>query len=292
MKIDNKKRLEDSIDSRFDSEFPPQKRMVRGVTIQNTATMDNTFKMDIAIGSHVMYASEESMPYSIHIYFTKNENSNLTNANKVLDLRLPIIPIIWDANNQLSLNKFLNEGGCKEEFIQKYKSIPKVQRDDMIDNYSDMLLDYLISELAMRYMDAKNYGRKQDKIIMDQIKNLHVMENFDFELFELMLNNPNRRIVHKPTKNQHYIVIVNNNQSEIYNITEKQADAYPYYKSMIENYPKLQEKITKLNNYIDRYVNYDIDMFNQRTTIGSNSLSNTRRGGQVVAESPKNVKQL
>lgn len=268
-------------DGRVKSFIRPATRVIRNIDFSNSASMDATSSMDIFLGGLVKYAGEDGIPASLHFYVTKNDNTNLTERNGVLELRIPVIPVAWNINSRESMNSFVRDAKNPESITEAYENMPVDERERRVDQYTSKIYNYIKTELAIRYLVAKN---NKDKVIMNQIKNLSVMKesNFDFELFEAITKNP-KTLRHKA--GNHYLVFDNNGNEDYVQINDNQAKIYSSYRENLDKYISTRKQFIELNNFLEAYRVHDIDEFERKQTIGAHSLNNIIRGGKVV--SPK-----
>ena len=276
-------RLKTVSDGRIKNYFKPRKRVVRNLEFPCTATMDETSYMQIYLGAQVKFAGEDGYPSILHFYLTKNDNTNITARNGLLDLQIPIIPVLWNINSRESLNSFIRDAKEPKETSMAYENMEKAERDRRANQYAEKIYNYIKSELAIRYIIAKNKG---DKVVMNQIRNMKIMKeaNFDFELFEAITKNP-KTLRHKG--GSHYLIFDNNGQEDYVQISDAQAKIYSSYRENLDKYISTRTQFIELNKAIESYQNYDIDEFERKQTIGNHSLSNIVRGGKVVTPTRK-----
>ncbi len=270
-------------DGRIEGFLKPLERVVRNADFPCTASIDQTSHMNIFLGGAVKFAAEDGYPTLLHFFVTKNNNANLTKANGILDLTIPIIPIVWNINSRESLNSFIRDAKVPAINAEAYENMPKDESERRIDQYAEKIYNYIKTELAIRYLVAKNHG---DKIVMNQIKNMKIMNdcNFDFDIFEAITKGP-KTLRHKG--GNHYLIFDNNGKEDYVQISDTQAKIYPSYRENLDKYISTRKQFIELKNAIESYKTYDIDEFEQKHTIDSHSLNNVIRGGKVV--SPKKV---
>lgn len=272
--------------TRTESLFKPSERVVGEIELFNTVDSDNTFAMNTYIAGLINYAGEDGIPSILHFYITKNKNTNLTDSNKVLSLKIPIIPMICNINSRESINSFIKNAKDPQTISSIYDCMDDKEKNQKIEQYTSKIMTYITTELALRYIVAK---RNNDRLIMDQISKLKVMkeQDFDFALFEAIINNP-KGLRHKT--DGHYLVFENKGKEDYVQISDTQSQKYPIYKTMLDKYGPIQKQITSLNSDIETFRNYDINEHQTSRTIGGHSLLNKLRGNNVV--SVKNVKPV
>lgn len=280
-------RMKTVSDGRIAEPFKPEQRPVREIEFACTSNSDGTTAMEIFLGGLVKYAGEDGYPTVLHFYLTKNENINLTERNKVLDLRIPIISVAWNINSRESMNSFIRDAKNISLNKQKYLNMPKEERNQKENQYTEKLYNFIKTELAIRYIHAKNHN---DKIIMNQIKNLRVMKdsNFDYDLFEAITKAP-KCLRHK--NKSHYLIYEKDGNEDYVQINDNQAKIYNSYRENLDRYISSRKQLIELNNVINSYKTYDIEEYNQKQTIGAHSLYNTIRGGQVISAPKQKPKQ-
>ena len=266
----SEKRTENSIEA--------TERHVGKLEFYNTAETDNTSSMRTFVSSLVHYAGEDGFPTNFHFYITKNSTLKLTDSNKVISLKIPIIPIVWNINSRESIGSFVKKAKNPSEVSALYETMDPAERNAKISSYTDKIMTYITTELALRYVIAK---RKGDKLIMKQIKNLKMMEDFDFELFEAIASDP-KGLRHKA--DGHYLVFDNSGADEYVQISDEQSKLYPTYKTALDRYTSIREQFATLNTDIETFRTYDIEAAKSKQTVGGNSLLNKLRGRQVVAD--------
>ncbi len=265
-------------DGRIENYLRPYERVIRNLEFPCTATSDETSYMQIYLGAQVKYACEDGYPSVLHFFLTKNDNANITARNGLLDLQIPIIPVVWNINSRESLNSFIRDAKNPTETSEAYDNMPKEERDRRVNQYAEKIYNYIKTELAIRYLVAKGKG---DKVVMNQIRNMKIMKeaNFDFELFEAITKNP-KTLRHKG--GSHYLIFENNGQEDYVQISDAQAKIYPSYRENLDKYISTRAQFIELNKAVESYKTYDIDEFEGKQTIGNHSLSNIVRGGKVV----------
>ena len=259
--------------------FPPEERHVGDAQFFNTVDIDNTSSISTFISALVNYAGEDGFPTKFHFYLTKNKNLNLTDSNKLVSLRIPIIPVYWNINSRESVNSFIKNGKDPCEVSKLYASMDSNEKNKRIDQYTSKIMTYITTELALRYIVAKRNG---DKLIMKQISDLTMMkeQGFDFDLFEAIINNP-KGLRHKT--DGHFLVYDEKGKDVYVQISDEQSQKYPTYKDSLDKYCVIQKQFATLNNDIESFRTFDITESKTKQTIGGNSLFNKLRGKNVVA---------
>ncbi len=265
---------------RTDSFINSTKRHINTIEFHNTATSDGTGSMRTYIEGLINFAGVDGFPTSFHFYVTKNKNPSLTDANKVIELTIPIFPVVCNVNSRESINSFIKNAGSPEVVKAMYEQMPPADINARITQYANKIMNYITTELALRYLVAKSNG---DKIIMNQIRNLKVMkdQDFDFKLFEAIANNPKTM---RRKKDGVYLVFENNGNEDLVAISDEQAQKYAGYKDAVDKFPAIERQFTSLNADIETYRLYDINESKIRGTIGNNSLKNKRRGDNVISD--------
>ena len=265
--------------NRTENIFPATERHVGQAEFFNTSAVDNTSSMRTFVAGLVHYAGEDGFPTKFHFYLTKNRNMNLTDSNKLVSLRIPIIPVVWNINSRESVNSFIKNGKDPRTVSELYDSMDKAEKEQRIQQYTNKIMTYITTELALRYIVAKRNG---DKLIMDQISELKMMEeqDFDFDLFEAIINNP-KGLRHKT--DGHFLVYDEKGKDVYVQISDVQSQKYPAYKDSLDKYCVIQKQFATLNNDIESFRNFDITESKTKQTIGGNSLFNKLRGKNVVA---------
>lgn len=273
--------------NRTESIFKPTERYVGQAEFFNTSDIDNTAAMSIFVSALVNYAGEDGFPTHFHFYLTKNKNVNLTDSNKVVSLRIPIIPVVWNINSRESVNSFIKNGKEPKKVSELYDSMDRDEKEERISQYTSKIMTYITNELALRYIVAKRNG---DKLIMDQISKLKIMQeqDFDFDLFEAIVNNP-KGLRHKT--DGHFIVYEEKGKDVYVQISDAQSQKYPSYKDSLDKYCVIQKQFTTLNSDIETFRTYDITESKTKQTIGGNSLLNKLKGKCGVVATKKPAKQ-
>lgn len=265
-------------EKRTENAMEATERHVSQLEFYNTAETDNTSSMSTFVSSLVHYAGEDGFPTNFHFYITKNSTLKLTDSNKVISLRIPIIPVVWNINSRESVGSFIKKAKNPSEVSAQYESMDSTERDNRINAYTDKIMTYITTELALRYILAKRNG---DKLIMKQIENLKMMKGFDFDLFEAIASDP-KGLRHKA--DGHYLVFDNSGTDEYVQISDKQSKLYSDYKNALDRYTSIREQFATLNSDIEAFRTYDIKAAKSKQTVGGNSLLNKLRGKQVVAD--------
>ena len=105
-------------------------------------------------------------------------------------------------------------------------------------------------------------------------------QNFDFNLFEAIINNP-KALRHKT--DGHFLVYDEKGKDVYVQISDAQSENYPIYRADLDRYCLIQKQFTTLNGDIETFRNYDINESKTKQTIGGKSLFNKLRGHDVVA---------
>ena len=265
--------------NRTENIFAATERHVGQAEFFNTSAFDNTASMRTFVSALVNYAGEDGFPTKFHFYLTKNRNMNLTDSNKLVSLRIPIIPVVWNINSRESVNSFIKNGKEPQKVAELYAAMDRDDKEQRIEQYTSKIMTYITTELALRYIVAKRNG---DKLIMDQISELKMMQeqDFDFDLFEAIVNNP-KGLRHKT--DGHFIVYDEKGKDVYVQISDAQSQKYPAYKDSLDKYCVIQKQFATLNSDIETFRNYDITESKTKQTIGGNSLFNKLRGQNVVA---------
>ena len=257
-------------------------RHVNQIEFHNTRISDGTFAMKTYIESLIDYAGQDGFPTSLHFYVTKNENHKLTDSNRVTELTIPIIPVLWNITSRESMNSFIKNSKSPEVVSANYQAMDPAEKERRIAQYTQKVMTYITTQLALRYLLAKKHG---DKIIMKQIASMSIMkeQGFDFDLFEAIANNPKTL---RRKKDGAYLVFDSATGEDLVLISDEQADKYAGYKDSLDKFGIIEKQFTTLNNDLETFRTYDISESKTNQTIGGHSLKNTMRGGTVVAVKP------
>lgn len=257
-------------------------RRVNQIEFHNTRTSDGTFAMRTYVAGLIDFAGQDGVPTSLHFYVTKNENHKLTDSNCVTELTIPIIPVLWNITSRESINSFIKNARSPEAVAEQYKTMDPAEKERRIEQYTQKVMTYIKTQLALRYLLAKKHG---DKIIMSQIANMSIMkdEGFDFDLFEAIANNPKTL---RRKKDGAYLVFDSASVEDLVLISDEQANKYAEYKDSLDKFGTIEKQFATLNKDLETFRTFDISESKTTSTIGGHSLKNTLRGGTVVAVKP------
>lgn len=262
-------------------------RFVKEVEFHNTANSDGTKSFRTFLSSLVYYTLSDKYPTRIHFYITKNANSKLSEANQILDLYLPIIPPIYDTSNESSLGSFVKNG-------PDFPETPSETIERRAEKEIDRLMTYLTFELANRFLKAKKTG---DKVIMNQIRNLSIMEDekFDFELYEIARDYPTKLV---KTKSGYCLTSSIDPDQESTPITADQAEKYMFYKESLERHPskkdssgkpltKVSARINELLGKLVEYNEYPLTHSQRKNPYGTSQKNRKLSNGNIVEDRRK-----
>ena len=274
------KRTETISKNRVDQTIEPVERPISYIDFFNSARSDGTSSFRPFIASTIDYAGIDGDAKKLHFYVTKNDNPNLTATNKVVEMTIPIFPVVCNINSRESVNSFIKNATSRKKICEAYENMNPEVREQRIAQYTDKVMSYITTELALRYLLAKV---NNDKIIMKQISNMAIMreQGFDFKLFEAIANNPKTL---RRKKDGAYLVFENKGSEDLVLISDEQADKYAGYKDAIDKFPAIETQFTTLNNDLEVYKNYDINQAKNANTVGGHSLKNKMRGSSVVVD--------
>lgn len=265
------------------TDFKPDMRPVYNIEFFNSQSNDGTKSMKTYISGLVDYTCEYGLPIHLHFYLTKNQNSNSTSRNNLLDLYIPILPIAWNINSRESVNSFIKNAKTPEN---TWEILGKMTDEEILkrqSQYTDKIISYITTELLIRYYIAKKHG---DEIVANQIQNLNIIETskLDLDLTSAILDNP-KCLRHKSGK--HYLVYTTDNGENLVEISTEQAKDYSAYREILKKHHSTKEHFSFLNKAIESYKVQDIVDYRNTHTIESHSLNNKFRGNDVVSTQPK-----
>ena len=155
-------------------------------------------------------AGEDGFASKLDFYIIKTENLKPTKANTILSLtNIPIIPPIFDpspytGNREHNYTNFARElktlpaenandrdleNKLAEKIQSMYERLNPEQREININCTADLIMSYILGEVAKRYSIAKE---NNEIAIMEQLKSLKFIqsEGFDLDMFDLVLRTP------------------------------------------------------------------------------------------------------
>lgn len=155
-------------------------------------------------------AGEDGFASKLDFYIIRTENLKPTKANTILSLtNIPIIPPIFDpspytGNRERNYTKFArelktlpsenaNDRDLENKLAEKiqtlYEGLDPEQREININCTADLIMSYILGEVAKRYSIAKE---NKEIAVMEQLKSLKFIqaEGFDLDMFDLVLRTP------------------------------------------------------------------------------------------------------
>lgn len=186
-----------------------EKRDIRNVTLSNSREIDSTQSLRKYIEGLFQYAGEEA-PYTLDFYITKNGNLKLTDRNEILSLKgIPIpAPIFnpdpYDPKKEDNYNTFLYKprkpktvrgdlnartDRSPEEIKEAFQALSPELRDEYIQGSADLVISYILGEIGLRYIQAKN---ENDSATMQQLSSLKFLkeEGFSLKYFNAVMKTP------------------------------------------------------------------------------------------------------
>lgn len=203
----------------------------RGLAISTfglTKTSDNSSGLDIMLYDKVDWASAIGSPVNLNFYLTNNSTGHITPTNGLVNLNIPIIPVIWDTDSPLDLEDFVKNGRDTRANAQKYQEMDEKLAKFRKEEYAAEIENYILFEFGIRYAKALKQG---DQNAADIIKNLIMMKDFDFGLCCDIVND---------------------------NVKSVTPENLPFIKSF-KQYITTKEKFQKLNKTVEDYVYFDVD---------------------------------
>lgn len=185
------------------------KRYVGHGLIANSKKSDGTSHLRTQLEALVTFAGEDGFPSKWDFYITNNHNIKLTDKNKLVSIQVPIVPPIfdpnpYDSNREANYNLFLFKNRSLQEIrdnplgngynsvsdIKKaYESLSPEKREEYINSSADLLVSYILGEIGLRYIKARENNELET---MRQLKGLKVLEEegFDLDMFDLVMRTP------------------------------------------------------------------------------------------------------
>jgi len=203
----------------------------RGLAISTfglTKTSDNSSGLDIMLYDKVDWASAIGSPVNLNFYLTNNSTGHITPTNGLVNLNIPIIPVIWDTDKPKDLEDFVKNGRDTHANAQKYEEMDEKLARFRKEEYAAEIENYILFEFGIRYAKALKQG---DQNAADIIKNLIMMKDFDFGLCCDIVND---------------------------NVKSVTPENLPFIKSF-KQYITTKEKFQKLNKTVEDYVYFDVD---------------------------------
>lgn len=176
--IDGKKGGENYTNAQF--------RTVTETTITSNLRIDETKTFALWLNSEFDHYSDK-FPNILHYRLIKNNNSNLTNANGLLDISIPILPVMYNTNSPSDLHEFIVNGNEKT-FKAGKANFTREEYEKRINKNSVEALNYILFSLAERYHIAEI---NNDKNTMELISNLSIIKEnlFDLNCYSLIQEN-------------------------------------------------------------------------------------------------------
>ena len=205
-----------------------KKRNLANVSFGLSKTSDNSSGLGIMLYDKVDWASVIGSPVNLNFYLTNNSTGHLTQTNGLVNLNIPILPVIWDTDSPLDLEDFVKNGRNTRANAQKYEEMDEKLARFRKEEYAAEIENYILFEFGIRYAKALKQG---DQNAADIIKNLIMMKDFDFGLCCDIVND---------------------------NVKSVTPENLPFIKSF-KQYITTKEKFQKLNKTVEDYVYFDVD---------------------------------
>ena len=263
------KREEAISKNRINGNIPASERPIDTIEFFNTKSSDGTSSMKTYISSIIDYAGQNGFPTKLHFYVTKNDNKKLTDANCIIDLTIPIIPVLWSLKSRESINHFIRTAKNPSEVAKKYQEMDPAVKNQKIEEYTQKIITYITTELALRYVIANT---NNDEATKKQISNMQILkeQEFDLKLFEAITYNPKEI---KRKKDGTFLVFEIDGKFHNVAITQEQAAKYQTYREYLEKFGSIEKQFINLNNELETYKTYDINESKQVQTIGGHSTN-------------------
>ncbi len=252
---------------KLDTHAKPSKRLVGNNSFNINASIDDTSHFRTFLEGLIQQSGENGYPSRLQFYITSNNNTKLTEDNKILAKTLPIFPPLFNPNpDSPSWSKnsdtFVRYATSQASIQKSYHSLDPDAREGYVNESSDLLMAYLLTEIGTRYSLAKKYG---DTKTMKQLKSLSLIkeEGVSLEMFDLVLKTPNGLT----QDSGRLFFTTQGEKGTIRNyLNEQQTDSY-YKHKQLKNKGEIGAEYTfhTLYNIIDEYEMYDIKRaeFNQ-----------------------------
>lgn len=158
-----------------------QLRELSEVIFHTNAHSDTTQTFLLPFSTDYEYYSN-GFPKIYRFEVIKNDNINITAANGILDLLIPIIPVGWDINSRQDMDDFVKNAKNLEAIKNKCSQLNKQDYERIINERILEAYNYIIFSLADRYVEALKHG---DEKTVALIKNMAIMQEsgFDFNKF-------------------------------------------------------------------------------------------------------------
>ena len=204
------------------------KRHVAELAFGLSKTSDNSSGLGIMLHDKVDWASVTGSPVDLHFYLTNNSTNHITPANGIVDLHLPIIPVIWDTDSDKDLEDFVKNGREASDNAKKFEEMDEKTARLRIEEYTAELENYILFEFGLRYAKAM---KNNDVSSAEIIKKLKMMKNFDFDLCSKIYND------------------------QVQTISPEQL---PFIKAF-KQYLTTKNKFQKLSKTMENYIYHDVD---------------------------------
>ena len=218
-----------------------------------TAKTDATSQMDIYLKGEIDAVSRNYYKPAVLHFQAITSDSAATRAtiiNKIVDLKIPLIPVEYELGSSSELNSFL-KNGTPEIIKNRESNQNNIELNKRITNYKNRVLNYLYFSLSMAYINALN---SHDKTKIDIIENLKMMENFDFESLKI-LKEANFKISSSDSGNFY----INKNNEKIA-LSSTSFDKLNKILKLFKKAAKDEEKFKFLNHELETFNPYQSQM--------------------------------
>lgn len=151
-----------------------QKRYILSTEMTSTKEYDATRFLLGYLKDLVKNSTIEGLPVIFNFKISKTDKMKTYSGNSILDFKIPVIPVSYDASSNKSLIEFIESASSKEAIIEHNKTIDPEKLDKAIDEYAEQMYAYIKVKIAERYAEAKEAGHEK---IMSQLSKLDVTKN-------------------------------------------------------------------------------------------------------------------
>lgn len=267
--------------SKLDTYYMPTKRPVQTETITINTRRDETNNLRGTIETLIDNAGTMGIPARLSFNIINNTNTNVTDENKILSLKVPIYPPIFSTNPQApswtrNRDIFIRNAKTPQSIQNSNQNLHPEAREGYIQESSELIMSYILSEIGIRYAIAKKGG---DERTMDQLQSMKVVfdEDFDLDMFNLALNTPKGLSTYGERQ---YFTTKNGEETKRHYLSAQQASEYARHREIMLKGQDGKTSAFALWRDLKSYENYDIEEaeFNQSV------------GGHVILMSNKNPK--
>ena len=280
--------------SKLDTYYMPTKRPVQTETITINTRRDETNNLRGTIETLIDNAGTMGIPARLSFNIINNTNTNVTDENKILSLKVPIYPPIFSTNPQApswtrNSDIFIRNAKTPQSIQNSNQNLHPEAREGYIQESSELIMSYILSEIGIRYAIAKKGG---DERTMDQLQSMKVVfdEDFDLDMFNLALNTPKGLSTYG--ERQYFTTKIGEETKRHY-LSAQQASEYARHREIMLKGQDGKASAFALWRDLKSYENYDIEEAEFNQSVGGHVILMSNKNSQSTpGQNPEETEGL